>query len=46
MMCPVEAELLHVQGRADMKKLIVAIWNFLNMPKNAKNNSFLCVSIR
>ena len=46
MTCPVEAKLLHAQRQADMKMLIVAFQNFPNMPKNAKNNSFLCVSFR
>jgi hypothetical protein len=30
----VGAELLHVDGQADMVKLIVALPNFVNMPKN------------
>jgi len=31
---PVEAELFHTDGRTDMTKLIVALWNFANAPKN------------
>jgi len=30
----VGAELLHVDGQADMAKLTVALPNFVNMPKN------------
>jgi hypothetical protein len=30
----VGAELLHVDGQADMVKLTVALLNFVNMPKN------------
>jgi len=36
----VETKLLHAQRQVDTKKLIVAFWNFPNVPKNAKNNSF------
>jgi hypothetical protein len=31
---PVEAELFHADGQADMKKLIVAFRNIANSPKN------------
>jgi len=32
---PVEAELFHAEGRADMMKLTVAFRNFANAPKNS-----------
>ena len=31
--CPVGADLLHVDGQTDMTKLIVAFRNFANAPK-------------
>ena len=33
-MRPVEAKLLHADGRTDMRKLIVAFRNFANVPKH------------
>jgi len=32
--CPVGAELFHVDGQTDMAKLIVTFRNFANAPKN------------
>ena len=32
--CPVGAELLHVDGQADMMKLTVALHSFVNLPTN------------
>jgi hypothetical protein len=33
--CPVGAELFHADGRMDMTKLMVAVHNLANMPKNS-----------
>jgi hypothetical protein len=35
---PVEAELLHADGRTDMLKLIMVFRNFANAPENEPNN--------
>jgi len=36
---PVEAELLHADGRTDMMKLIMVFRNFANAPKNEPNKT-------
>jgi hypothetical protein len=38
---PVEAKLFHADGRTDMTKLIVAICNFANPPKNIALPNFI-----
>jgi hypothetical protein len=43
--CPVGAELLHADGRTDMKKLIVAFRNFASALKNSTfcpHSVFMC----
>ena len=37
---PVGAEFFHVDGRADMTKLIVVFHNFANGPKNQRRRIF------
>jgi len=32
--CPLEAELIHVDGQTDCMKIVVAFCNFVNAPKN------------
>jgi hypothetical protein len=39
---PVGAELLHADGQTDMPKLIVALRNFANAPKNGNFHKFVC----
>ena len=39
--CPVEAKLLRADGQTNITKLIVAICNFANAPKNARTDKKL-----
>jgi hypothetical protein len=43
--CPVGAELFHVDRRTDMMKLIATFHNYANTPKNRCFTSEKCVKI-
>jgi hypothetical protein len=36
--CPVGVEFFQMYRQADMMKLIVAFWNFVNVPNNSSEN--------
>jgi hypothetical protein len=43
--CPMGAELFHVDRRTDMMKLIVAIRNFADMPKSYISYKYVLISL-